>query len=415
MSKAAAMDCTRVFYENQASKKFMNINRGGTRSSKTHSLMQLMVMKFFTEEAKRILVIRKTLPSLKISLWPIFTKVLQSLAMRPSDLRQEKVMMNFFYGDNVLHFGGMDDVDKIKSSEWNYQWIEEANEFKFTDLKTLRLYTSAPTKKEMNQMFLSFNPIDEHHWLKEDLIDNPAYDDKLEIISTYKDNPYLPKWYINELLKLESQDRNYYRIYVLGEWGRLENLIYSNWFEMDIPPEKSKISETIYGMDFGYNVPSALLQLDISNEEENTVWEKGLIWQEELTNSDFIGEVHKAIPPENRGCPIYADSAEPQRIEEFQRSGLNVIPMKKGPGSVSDSIDFTRRWKVLIHPSSHPMLKKEKAAYSYRTDRNGKRMDEPVKFNDHFMDCEKGALFTHFEGTGTIDIKYIELYENSYN
>ena len=89
MPTQAQLAGTRVFFENQQSKKFVNINRGGTRSSKSHSILQLLTLKFFNEEDKKILIIRKTMPSLRLSIWPIWQKILRELCMKTTDLRQE--------------------------------------------------------------------------------------------------------------------------------------------------------------------------------------------------------------------------------------------------------------------------------------------------------------------------------------
>jgi len=80
-----------------------------------------------------------------------------------------------------------------QSSEYNYMWIEEATDIFENDFSTLRLYLRAPSRDGLkNQIFLSFNPIDEFHWIKTKLIDDPAYNDDIKIIhSTYKDNPFL--------------------------------------------------------------------------------------------------------------------------------------------------------------------------------------------------------------------------------
>ena len=418
---------TRLYYENslpEVAKKAGNpfgakgtdaeivINRGGGGSSKSHSIMQVLLMKFlYMEKGKAFLVVRKTLPSLKLSTFRLFKKILNEFGMTTNDLRQEKVMMNYYMNkgrnENLLHFGGLDDPEKIKSTDWNYIWAEETTELDKEDFEIMRLYNrNKSIDGKPNQIFLSFNPVSEFHWIKTDLVDDPSYENKKEIVSTYKDNPFLPDFQVKILKDLEKQNPNYYRIYTLGEWGRLENLIYSNWFEVDYFPDMNKVSETIYGLDFGYNNPSALVKIMISNEEPNKCWEQELIYERGLTNNQLINRMKRVIPEGDRSLPIYADSAEPDRIEEIRNAGFNAIPMRKGKNSVRDSIDCVKRWKTIILPGS-PNLKKEKSSYCYQTDKSGRSMEAPVKFMDHLMDAERGALWTHTGGSGDVSIRWL--------
>ena len=61
------LHATRVFFENFESDKEININIGGGGSSKSYSLIQLLTYKLLTEKNKKILVMRKTMPSLRTS------------------------------------------------------------------------------------------------------------------------------------------------------------------------------------------------------------------------------------------------------------------------------------------------------------------------------------------------------------
>ena len=94
---------------------------------------------------------------------------------------------------------------------------------------------------------------------------------------------------------------------------------------------------------------------------------------------------------EKEQCPIYADSAEPQRIEELNREGFWVIPANK---SIKDGIDYVKRCRMRITNDSDDIIK-EIRGYSYRMDRNGRVLEEPVKFNDHALDGVRYGLYTH--------------------
>lgn len=384
---------TNVFKRNKEATAKIIVNRGGARSSKSFSICQLLIERMFLPFPRKILIVRKTLPALRISVLPMYLDLLSNYNVR-NYIKEEKQFLNYTYGRSLTHFGSVDDPEKIKSSEWNDIWVEEATEFSYEDFVNLKLRMSAPDYGLRNQMFLSFNPTDEYHWIKTNIIDNPEEDDVLEIVSNYKDNPYLSSDYIKLIEALEKQDPNFFRIYTLGEWGRLEHVIYNNWSIVnELTPEGK---EEIYGLDFGFNSPSSLNRIYV-NEEEAHIEE--LIYKTGLTTDKLISEMKSQIPESKRQrCQIYADSADPEKIEAISTAGFWCIPAEK---DVENGIDTVKRFSLKVKNNSANTIK-ELRSYSWKTDKNGRVTEEPVKFNDHSMDSTRYALHTHckkwFEG-----------------
>ena len=204
--------------------------------------------------------------------------------------------------------------------------------------------------------------------------------------STYKDNPFLPPEYCKRLEDFVNQDENFYRIYTLGEPGVLENIIYKN-YKID-PFEPGEWNEIFYGLDFGYNNPSALVAVRVFDKD---LYLKELLYESNLTNSQLISKI------KNMGLKksaIYADAAEPQRIQEFNNAGVMVYPADK---SIKDGIDAVKRYSLHIHPDS-PNLIAEIRGYSYRKDKDGRVLEEPVKFKDHLCDAMRYAIHSWQKG-----------------
>jgi phage terminase large subunit len=304
--------------------------------------------------------------------------------------KEEKQFLNYYFGKNWLHFGSLDSPEKIKSSEFNYIWMEEANEFRYEDYTILKLRLSAPaTDGHRNQLFISFNPQDAFCFLKTKILDNSSEDSK-EIVSNYKDNPFLSPDYIKTLLALENQDQNFYRIFCLGQWGQLTDLIFTNWDECD---EMPACDEDIYGLDFGFVHPTCLVKLAIF---ENDIWIQEKLYQSGLTNSDIIRNLPILIP--NKNSEIFADSEDPNRIEEIFRAGFNIHPVEKGAGSVKSGINFLKCRKLHITRDSVNILKEIKS-YSYKKDKSGNVIEEPVKYNDDGMDALRYGVFSKSQQT----------------
>jgi len=377
---------TQVFIQNKQSKAIVVVNRGGARSSKSYSVIQLLVERFFGIPGRQVLMLRKTLPALRKSTYKDCMGYIERLGLSDR-VKEHKQELTLDYGASTIQFGALDDPTKIKSTQWNDIFMEEATEFTYEDFVVLRTRLSAPADKKIpNQLFMAFNPEDEYHWIKTKVIDEMK--EAHEIVSNYKLNPFLSDEYIKLLLDLENQDPNYYRIYTLGEWGKLDHQIYSNWDKVDfwtLNPD-----ETVYGVDFGFNNPSVLMKVAI---KDMNAWVDELIYQPGLTNPEFISQVSKNLSNEDkRRCYVFADSAEPDRIKEFEDAGFNIIPAEK---DIHDGIDTVRRYKLHVMESAHNTLK-EIRSYSWKKERKTERiLDDPIKFNNHAMDAIRYALHTY--------------------
>ncbi len=346
---------------------------GGAGSGKSYSTAIWLLEKALKERNKRFLITRKTLPSLKVSCLQLFREFLSKYNL-PYEFNKSELEM--VINTNQILFKSLDNADKIKSAEFNYIWAEEATELTHQDYLQLRLRLRR--KNDLNnQIITTFNPIDQFHWLKTKVLDREKVS---SFQSNYKMNPFLSREYIEQLEGLAEVDENYYRIYALGEWGVLKNLIYSNWDVVDRIPED--YDEIVCGLDFGYVHPTALIEVRI---KENEAWARELIYQSHLTNNDLIENMKGKV---DKGTPIYADSTEPQRIQEIYRAGFNIYPAEK---SVSFGINRVKQYKIHALSDSVNLIK-ELRSYKWREDKEGKILEEPVKFNDHAMDAMRYAL-----------------------
>ncbi len=364
----------RQFFDQNVDKSILVIY-GGAGAGKSYSVAQYLIARAVNERRKRILCTRKTLPSLRMSCYTLMMDLIRQAGI-PVVVNRSELTLTFPTSGSTIYFKSLDDPQKIKSAEFNYIWAEEATELNHEDF--LQLVLRLRRRNEMkNQLYLTFNPVDAYHWLKTKLVDCPS--PELAVLhTTYKDNHHLSEDYIRELERLAELDENYHRIYALGEWGILQNLIYTNWDVVDEFPEAGEI---LYGLDFGYNNPTALVEVRL---KESEAWVREVIYRSHLTNQDLI-ELMKQL---SISGPIYADSSEPQRIEELYRAGFNVCPADK---SVKDGIDKVKRLKLHIAADSVNLLK-EIRGYKWREDKNGRVIDEPVKFNDHAVDALRYAI-----------------------
>jgi len=372
------IQATRIFKWLSESDKRINVLYGGAGSSKSYSIAQHLIFNILLGQTdKRILVIRKTTPSIRESCYRL---VLDILTKNNISFQLNKTELKITLGDNDVLFRGLDDPAKIKSAEYNYEWCEEADELSIEDFRQLNLRLRRKTDL-INQIYLSLNPVSSLNWIKTQLVDKKA-DDIAINHSTYKDNPFLDEIYKEQLEDLINQDDNFYKIYALGEWGVLENIIYSKWQTLDEP---EKFDDFNFGVDWGFNHPSVIAKI---------YWIDGkVVWHEMfygggLTQTELVNRALELIPPEHRRKEMFIDSAEPALVEELYRAGFNAQLAKK---DVNDGISYCKTHLLGVTKSSTNGIK-EIQGYSWKKDKNGIVIDEPVKFNDDFMDaCRYGT------------------------
>jgi phage terminase large subunit len=117
----------------------------------------------------------------------------------------------------------------------------------------------------------------------------------------------------------------------------------------------------------------------------NEIYERG------LTNMEFIERIKSQGILKSAEVTTIADSAEPDRVKEFNQQGIPTEPAAKGPDSVRAGIDWLKSRKIFIHPSCTNTIA-EIQGWKYKEDRNGNILDEPVPFKDDAMAALRYAI-----------------------
>jgi len=384
---------TTVFRKNYESRTTIVLNEGGARSSKSYSVCQLLIYKMMTETNKNILITRKTMPSLRITAYKLFVDLLKQYGFY-DERCHNKTMRSYEYNGNFILFISIDEPTKIQSTEFNYIWMEEAEEFTFEDFIILKTRLSGKIKgDEMNQIFLTYNPKQEQSYINKKV---RYFSDVTLIKSTYKDNPMISEEYVNIIESLKDQNEKLYKVFALGEYANVEGKVYTNIKNTGDYP--GQFDEVIYGLDFGFNNPSCLLEIGI---KDKVYYITELLYETKLTNSGLISHLNNLITGKEKRNFIYADSSEPARIEEIYRAGFNIKPADK---SLNSGIDYIKSSEIYTNPSNIN-FNSELEIYCYKKDKNGNFLDEPVKFIDHAMDAMRYAIYSHSRNLSRVGIR----------
>ncbi len=211
---------------------------GGAGSGKSIFASFKITKRTVSESGHKFLCLRKVGNTVKDS---IFAEIRGQIAEMELDdeFLVNKTDHSFLHipSGNQILCKGLDDPAKIKSIKGiTGMWLEEATEFEENDLDQLNLRIRGE-KQNYVQYLLTFNPIDENHWLKKRFFDKK---DPLATTchSTYLDNHFLTSEDKAQLEALKERNQLYYDVYCLGKWGIV---VKSNKFFYSYSKDKHEI------------------------------------------------------------------------------------------------------------------------------------------------------------------------------
>jgi phage terminase large subunit len=376
VDSAKIVDTTPVFQRNLAAYQqgFPIIcNEGGSRSSKSYSIIQLLCGVAKREKGKRISIVSHSLPHIKRGAYRDFKLIMQEIGWwREEEWRATDFVYTFKNGSYIELFG-LEDEGKARGPGRDILFVNEANLISKPLFDQLAMRTTG-------QIFLDWNPADFNSWVYE-LADEPK---NKRIHSTYKDNIHnLSKVQIDYIEHYKTLPDDFmWKVYGLGLRGAAKELIYTTW---KYYTENPIGGDVFYGLDFGYTNPAAMVKV---THYEGANYVEEVLYQSGLTNPPLISLINQM----NIGsASIYADCAEPKTIEELYKAGLNVLESDK---DVWAGIVGVKSFPLFIKHGSTNLIH-ELQGYKWKKDKNDNVLEEPVKSNDHACDAMRYAIFTH--------------------
>lgn len=379
------MDTTTVFSKNlQAYRdKYRTIvNKGGTRSSKTWSVLQLLyVIAVKSRKPRLISVVSESFPHLKRGCIRDFEKMLKDdgLWKESNWNATDKI---YRVGDSTIEFFGVDSPGKVLGPARDILYMNECINIPYEIYRQLMARTT-------ETIFLDYNPAFEF-WVDEKVLPES---DALLIHSTYKDNEMLSPAQVRDIERQKDIDPDWFNVYGLGLTGKLKGTILTNWDVVTEMPVSHK--RRFIGIDFGFtNDPTAIVDVVLS---EGEIWIDEIAYDRGLTNPDIARIILDRI---GKGIPIVADSAEPKSIAELRSFGLNVEAALKGPDSVSTGIQVMNRYKKHITQRSDNILD-EFRRYRWAEDKKtGDTLNVPIDKYNHSIDAGRYVFLNKFSNLG---------------
>lgn len=386
---APILEVTEIFERNYDTEKKIVVNRGGTRSSKTYSINQLCALWLMTGNYGHNqkltegvwTSVRKYRTNLDGTIIRDFEEILKSCNWYDK-VEHNKTKKTYKYLNRLVEFIGADDQQKLRGAKRNILYCNEANELEYKqEFFQLLMRTE-------NKIYVDFNPDDEQVWINQELEIKRSNEigDVEVIVSSYKDNSFLPASLVKEIEYLQHTDKEFWKIYGLGEYGNISGIVFENVNYVDKMPDCKLVA---YGLDFGYSLdPSACVAVYRKDDE---LYLKEILYEKGLTNQDLANRL-KPIVERNE---VICDSAEPKSIEELYRMNINAKGAVKGKDSILNGIDILKRFKINVVNSSN--LKKEFRSYKWATDKYGNSLQKPVDKFNHLLDALRYVALIHLK------------------
>ncbi len=369
-------------------KKRIKVVPGGTSAGKTFGILPVLIDKATKKAGLEISVVSESIPHLRRGALKDFLKIMKATG-RYIDENYNRTLLTYTFGNgSYIEFFSADQEDKLRGARRNILYVNEANNIDWESYYQLAIRTD-------QEVWIDFNPTNEF-WAHYELEGDSDVD---WLVLTYKDNEGLSDTIVKDIEKalfkayvdpngdlhdpdnvISSYWANWWQVYGLGNLGRLEGVILTDWDKVKEIPTDAKLIG--YGLDFGFtNDPTALVALYRHNGRY--LW-KELIYETGLKNADIAKKMKELGVKKND--LVVADSSEPKSIAEINEYGFNVRKAVKGPDSIVFGLGVLQEEKFFVTSDSTNMID-ELRKYSWDRDKTGKSLNRPIDKYNHLIDA----------------------------
>lgn len=368
-------------------KNRIKVVQGGSSAGKTIAILAILIDKCARKKNLSVSVVSENMPHLKRGAMRDFIKIMKTTNRYfDSNWNRSNSIYKFANG-SYIEFFGADDDSKLRGARRDILYLNECNNVKFEAYTQLAIRTN-------KEIFLDYNPV-RKFWVHNEILGGLDVD---FIKLNYKDNEGLPETIISELEKAKVKSKtseywaNWCKVYIDGELGSLEGVVYSNWKRIYLIPEEADFLGI--GLDFGFtNDPTAAVA--VYKYDGKLILEE-IIYKTGLLNSDIAKAINKTAEIRNWGnnFKVICDSSEPKSIAELKKYGIKAYGVKKGKDSVVYGISLVQEYELLIDANSTNLIT-ELENYSW-TKKQGKTVNIPEDKNNHLTDAFRYFIMDRF-------------------
>lgn len=391
------------------------VNSGGSRSSKTYSILQIFCILLLTEYNFKISCYRNKRVDSIDTMGKDFENILRSVPGLKNKFIHHKKEATYTCKktDSVIAFAGTELVHKALGQQNDVIFLNEISEFSEDVFRQLN-------QRNRYKVFLDFNPSTLS--FIEKYKKNPS---ARFIHSSYKDNPFLTEGIVNTLrgynpyeegsvvlsedliplyngeplsdtnipppntlnIKNGTADKFMFFVYCLGIGSEKPDRVFRNWSRCSDDYFDSLEFESYFGLDFGIKSPSALVE--VKYDGDRTFYVKQRMYKPSVEMGMPIYEYLKTrlTPPITPDNIVVCDSAKMSMVEDLKYGDITAVSALKGQGSKSRMISQVQSFNI-VYTINSKKLEEEYYEYSFKKDRYGIVTDKiEERNNDHLMDA----------------------------
>jgi phage terminase large subunit len=369
---AALLQQTTALTKISSLRRRLRIIQGGTSASKTFSIVAYLIHTAQSNAGLVISIVSESLPHLKKGAIRDFKTIMNMQRYWHDDAWSKTEFIYTFPNGTIIEFFSVDDSGKARGPRRDILFVNEANNVLWEIYRQL-------AGRTRRVVIVDFNPVGAF-WAHTKLIPHRVHD-FLQL--TYKDNEALEPALVREIEENGRIDENYRQVYVLGNVGRNEGQIMTNWIHIERVPPEARLMRR--GLDFGYsNHPSALVDI--------YEWNGGYIWDEIVYEKGLSNEkLATLILDQDEQVLVVADSAEPKSIDEISAYGVDIIGAVKGADSIRNGNQVIQSKQVYVTQRSTNIINEERN-YLWKMDKNGEPLNVPRDMFNHMMDAGRYAM-----------------------
>jgi PBSX family phage terminase large subunit len=358
----------------QSPKRF-RVLLAGRRAGKTILAIEEMVFNAVTKKDARIVYIAPTFQSARDIAWEQLKNRTREIQPKLNEARLELELPNKHATNSKIFLRSWDAVETLRGQYFDFIVLDEVAQYRGFERGWNEVLRPTLTDRKGRVLFIS-TPLGFNHFYTLYNFQDPDYE---SFKFTSYDNPHLPKEEIDKASEEMTEDR--FAQEYLADFRKTEGLVYKEFDRGMVTTEEPKtVTDTLVGIDWGFTNPTSVHR--IRKDQDAHYWIDSEFYKTKQTTEQII-EYARTLKPNK----VYPDPAEPDRIEQARRAGLNVREVSKDiPAGIDSVRELLKQGRLHIHPDCVNLIF-EFESYRYpekKTEQNEKEV--PIKENDHALD-----------------------------
>lgn len=347
----------------------------GRRFGKTTLAVLEMVAKAVYGNDRMIAYIAPTYQQARDIAWQELKKICLPIANKINESRLEIIVNTVHGGTSTIMLRGWESIETLRGQKFHFIVVDEIASMRnwatnwqevirptLTDFKGEALFISTP--KGFNHFYDLYNQ------------EHKDSDYKSFHFTTY-DNTHIPFEEIEKAKKELTEDR--FAQEYMADFRKTEGLVYK-----EFDRTRHLYTDTIFNpidvlvpIDWGWTNPACILKIVKDTDRNYYIAQE---WYKTNKTTQEIIEMAKSF----KGNKYYPDPAEPDRIDEARKAGLNIRDVSKDiEAGIICVQELFKQNRLFIHTSCTNLIS-ELETYSYPEKKPDKNESElPIKENDH--------------------------------